>query len=92
MGGSATDSQLRQVASGPLPATISDLLTPLQRIYNLLPSGDGLKWFNLLKKASNRPDLHAIPAPGSNPRLAFHLATCNQIEYDCTRNENTSNL
>ncbi len=48
MGTSATDNQLSEITSGPPPATISDALTLMQRIDRLLPSGDGLKWFNLL--------------------------------------------
>jgi Family of unknown function (DUF5995) len=48
MGGSATDSQLFQIASGPPPATMDDVIALMQRIDNLLPSDDGLKWFNLL--------------------------------------------
>jgi hypothetical protein len=48
MGESATDNQLIQIASGPASATIDEVLDLMQRIDNLLPSGDGLKWFNLL--------------------------------------------
>ena len=48
MGGSATDNQLIQIAGGPPPATIADVLTLMQRIDSLLPNSDGLKWFNLL--------------------------------------------
>jgi len=48
MDGSATDSQLIEITSGTPPTTIADVLTLMQRIDDLLPSGDGLKWFNLL--------------------------------------------
>jgi len=48
VGGSATDNELIQIASGPLPITIADVLTLMQRIDNRLPNADGLKWFNLL--------------------------------------------
>jgi len=48
MNGSSFDQELLQVASGPPPATIADVITVMQRIDNLLPNNDGLKWFNLL--------------------------------------------
>ena len=48
MGGSAIDNQLIQIAGGPPPATIAEVLTLMQRIDHLSPNGDGLKWFNLL--------------------------------------------
>lgn len=48
MGDSATDKQLSQIAGGPPPATMSDVLVLMSRIDNVLPSNDGLKWFNLL--------------------------------------------
>lgn len=48
MDGSATDSQLVEITSGPPPTTIAEVLTLMQRIDDLLPNGDGLKWFNLL--------------------------------------------
>ena len=48
MNGTALDSQLIEITSGPPLATIADVLTLMQRIDSLLPSGDGLKWFNLL--------------------------------------------
>jgi Family of unknown function (DUF5995) len=48
MDGSATDSQLIEITSGPPPTTIDDVLTLMQRIDDLLPNNDGLKWFNLL--------------------------------------------
>lgn len=48
MDGSAIDSQLIQIAGGPPPATIPEVLSVMQGIDNLLPGSDGLKWFNLL--------------------------------------------
>ncbi len=48
MNNTAIDSQLIEITSGPPPATIGDVLTLMGRIDSLLPSGDGLKWFNLL--------------------------------------------
>lgn len=63
MGGSATDNPLRQIASGPPPATISDVLARMQRIDNLLPNGDGLKWFNLLYMRVTQ-QVDSNPPPG----------------------------
>ena len=48
MNNPATDNQLIQIASGPAPITIADVLTRMQGIDDLLSNGDGLKWFNLL--------------------------------------------
>jgi len=48
MGSSATNNELIQIASGPPSITIADVLTLMQRVDNLLPNSDGLKWFNLL--------------------------------------------
>ncbi len=44
----ATDAQLLQIVTAAAPATIPDVLAVMQKIDNLLPSNDGLKWFNLL--------------------------------------------
>ena len=48
MNGFSLDQELLQIAGGPPPATIADVITVMQRVDNLLPSNDGLKWFNLL--------------------------------------------
>ena len=48
MNNTSIDGQLIEIISGPPPATIGDVLTLMGRIDSLLPSGDGLKWFNLL--------------------------------------------
>ena len=48
MNSTAIDGQLIEITNGPPPATIGDVLTLMGRIDSLLPSGDGLKWFNLL--------------------------------------------
>jgi len=48
MNSSAIDSQLIAITSGPPPTTIADVLGMMERIDRLLPTGDGLKWFNLL--------------------------------------------
>jgi hypothetical protein len=63
MGGSATDSRLIQIASGPPPATIADVLTLMQRFDDLLPNSDGLKWFNLLYiKVTQQVDSNPPPS------------------------------
>jgi hypothetical protein len=48
MDSSAIDSQLIRTCAGPAPATIADVFGVMEQIDNLLPSSDGLKWFNLL--------------------------------------------
>lgn len=63
MGGSATDNQLSQIASGPPPVTVSGVLSVMQRIDSLLPNDDGLKWFNLLyMRVTQQIDIS--PPPG----------------------------
>jgi Family of unknown function (DUF5995) len=48
MAASAIDQQLIQIAGAPSPHTIAEVLAVMQKIDNLLPGSDGLKWFNLL--------------------------------------------
>ncbi|MGA2812423.1 MAG: DUF5995 family protein [Candidatus Acidiferrum sp.] len=43
-----TDAQLLQIVTGAAPATIADVVVIMQGIDALLPSNDGLKWFNKL--------------------------------------------
>ncbi len=45
---SPIDAQLLQIANGSSPASIADVIAVMQRIDALLPSNDGLKWFNKL--------------------------------------------
>ncbi|MGO8790949.1 MAG: DUF5995 family protein [Terriglobia bacterium] len=63
MDGSATDSQLIRIVSGPPPTTIADVLTLMSRIDDLLPNGDGLKWFNLLYMRVTQ-QVDTSPPPG----------------------------
>ncbi len=63
MDGSATDSQLIEITSGPPPTTIADVLTLMRRINDLLPNGDGLKWFNLLYLRVTQ-QVDSSPPPG----------------------------
>jgi len=43
-----TDARLLQIVSSGAPAAIGDVLAAMQSIDGLLPSSDGLKWFNKL--------------------------------------------
>ena len=63
MDGSALDSQLIEITSGPPPTTIADVLNLIQRIDDLLPNGDGLKWFNLLYMMVTQ-QVDSSPPPG----------------------------
>ncbi len=42
------DAQLLQIVSSASPASIADTIAVMERIDSLLPSNDGLKWFNRL--------------------------------------------
>jgi len=44
----STDAHLLQIVSSGAPAAIADVIAVMQSIDGLLPSGDGLKWFNKL--------------------------------------------
>jgi len=44
----STDAQLLQIVSSAVPAMIADVIAIMQSIDGLLPSSDGLKWFNKL--------------------------------------------
>lgn len=48
MSASSIDPQLLQLVGSPAPATIPDVIARMQAIDGLLPSNDGLKWFNKL--------------------------------------------
>ena len=48
MDAAATDTKLVEITRDPAIATIADVLAVMQAIDGVLPSGDGLKWFNLL--------------------------------------------
>ena len=74
MAGSALDSELIQIVSGPPPATIADVLAVMQRIDNLLAPSDGLKWFNLLyMKVTEEVDNTAPPGGWENPAWLTRL-------------------
>jgi Family of unknown function (DUF5995) len=45
---SLTDQKLLAIVAGPVPVTIDDVIQQMEKIDNLLPADDGLKWFNRL--------------------------------------------
>jgi hypothetical protein len=58
----ATDAELLQIVTAAAPATIADVLAVMQKIDTLLPSSDGLKWFNLLYlKVTEKVDTQPPP-------------------------------
>jgi Family of unknown function (DUF5995) len=60
----AADQPLYQLVSGAAPATIDDVVQTMESIDQLLPDGDGLKWFNrLYLMVTTEVDLHP-PAGG----------------------------
>lgn len=44
----ANDQKLHEIVAGPAPTTIDDVIQRMERIDQLLPNDDGLKWFNRL--------------------------------------------
>ena len=48
MNGTPSDQQLLHIVTGSAPNTIADVVVMMQSIDQLLPGGDGLKWFNRL--------------------------------------------
>jgi len=59
---SPTDAQLLQIVNAAAPASITDVLAVMQSIDGLLPSSDGLKWFNkLYLMVTQRIDLKPPP-------------------------------
>ena len=57
-----TDAQLLQIVNAAAPAALADVLAVMQSIDGLLPSSDGLKWFNkLYMMVTQRIDLKPPP-------------------------------
>jgi hypothetical protein len=57
-----TDAQLFQIVNSAAPAAISDVLAVMQSIDGVLPSSDGLKWFNkLYSMVTQQVDLKPPP-------------------------------
>lgn len=63
MANSAVDNQLMNIVSEHPPTTIDGVAALMQTIDDLLPSGDGLKWFNLLYMRVTQ-EVDANPPPG----------------------------
>jgi len=81
MNSSATDTQLAAITSEPPPITIAGVLNVMQKIDGLLPSGDGLKWFNLLymmvtQKVDSSPPQGGWEHPAWLTRLDVVFAQC----------------
>jgi Family of unknown function (DUF5995) len=56
---SLADQPLYDLANGPAPLTIADVIARMQAIDALLPANDGLKWFNrLYLMVTQKVDLH----------------------------------
>jgi hypothetical protein len=63
MNGSIADQQLLQILNGPGVTAIADVIKRMEAIDGVLPSSDGLKWFNLLSlKVTQQVDTQ--PPPG----------------------------
>ena len=74
MNASATDAKLVEITRDPAIATIADVLAVMQGIDGLLPSGDGLKWFNLLyMTVTQRVDTSPPPGGWKDPVWLAHL-------------------
>ena len=74
MSSTATDGQLLEIAAGAAPATIADVVSVMRRIDTLLPTGDGLKWFNLLYlTVTEQVDSNPPPGGWSNPAWLTRL-------------------
>lgn len=66
------EQQLLQLLGGPQAATILDVIATMESIDGVLPSGDGLKWFNLLYLMVTR-QVNAPPAGWKAPAWIEHL-------------------
>jgi hypothetical protein len=54
-----SDKQLYDIVNGPSPVTIADVIARMQTVDDLLPTNDGLKWFNQLYwMVTEQVDLH----------------------------------
>jgi len=71
---SSTDAQLLQIASNAAPASIADVVAVMQRIDGILPSSDGLKWFNqLYLLATQQVDTQPPPGGWEDPNWLTRL-------------------
>ena len=68
MNGSIADQQLLQIINGPGVTAIADAIARMEAIDGVLPSSDGLKWFNLLYlKVTQQVETHPPPDGWENP-------------------------
>jgi len=74
MSASPIDQQLLQIVDAATPSTISDVIVVMQKIDALLPSADGLKWFNkLYLMVTNEVDTHPPAGEWNNAAWLTHL-------------------
>jgi Family of unknown function (DUF5995) len=70
----SADQQLYDLANGPAPVTIADVIDRMQAIDALLPSNDGLKWFNrLYLMVTEQVDLHPPGGAWQSPAWLTRL-------------------
>jgi hypothetical protein len=75
-----TDTELLGIASGAAPSSIGDVVTIMQNIDDILPSSDGLKWFNKLylmvtERVDAQPPANSWENPDWLTRLDVIFAT-----------------
>jgi hypothetical protein len=64
MNGSSTDQHLLQIVTAAAPTSVDEVIDVMQSIDAVLPSNDGLKWFNLLYLMVTREVHDHPPADG----------------------------
>jgi hypothetical protein len=70
----ATDAQLLQIVSGAAAGSIADVIVTMQSIDGVLPSDDGLKWFNrLYLMVTQRIDVQPPPNGWEDPTWLARL-------------------
>jgi hypothetical protein len=71
---SAQDQSLSALVSAPDPNVIADVITRMQAIDDLLPDGDGVKWFNrLYLMVTRQVDTNPPGGEWQNPEWLLHL-------------------
>jgi hypothetical protein len=68
------DAQLATILKAPAPATIADVIERMQAMDAVLPTNDGLKWFNwLYLKVTQQVDLNPPGGAWRNPQWLTRL-------------------
>jgi len=68
------ETSLTDLVSGQAPGTIAEVITRMQAIDNLLPDGDGLKWFNrLYLMVTDQVDQNPPGGAWQDPEWLVHL-------------------